>query len=178
MVRHKACRLNSKPRFEEFILFCCKYFLYLDDIYGVESTIGLSVMAEYAFVDEIALFHISLKYLPTLDCHASLGKGHYARLNLKWCEACQRDFVAITAALCATYLKSLATGLRVEGKGNFVAFLDKVVSVSFRSYKNESYRLVPQPSETAPRGGHRIERFLVSGSDEHPLLADEVELVF
>lgn len=178
MVRLIACRLNRRSRFEEFILFCCKYFLYLDDIYGVESAIGLSVMDEYAFVDEVALFHISLKYLPTLDCHASLGKGHYARLNLKWCETCQRDFVAITAALCATYLKSLATGFRVEGKVNFVVLLDKVVSVSFRSYKNEGYRLVPQPSETAPRGGHRIERFLASGSDEHPLLADEVELVF
>ena len=89
-----------------------------------------------------------------------------------------KDFVAITAAHCATYLKSLATGLRVEGKGNFVALLDKVVSVSFRSYKNESYRLIPQPSETAPRGGHRIERFFGSGSDEHPLPSDELELVF
>lgn len=144
----------------------------------METTVRFTIVAEYASVDEVALFHIRLEYLPTLYCQAGLGKGHYAGFNLKRCEACQRNLVTITAALCTAYLKSLAAGLGVEGQGDSFALLDKVVSVPLGSYKDECHRLVPQPSETASGGGHRIERFAGSGSDEHPLTADEVELVF
>ena len=152
----------------------------LDDINIVERAAGLRTvpLLENRLIYKIRGFHRRFEEFTAIKGKLGLLEGHRGALQNDRLKARFLDLIDIAAALRAAKLKNVAELFLIEGKRQTVFALDEVMSITRRTDEDERDRLVPKPADSTPGGGHRVELLLIAGSDQHPLLADEVKRVF
>lgn len=57
-------------------------------------------------------------------------------------------------------------------EGEIIAFLNKLIRISFGANKDKSYRFIPKPTNTSSTGSHGIKTIFVTGCHQHPLFAN------
>jgi hypothetical protein len=66
-----------------------------------------------------------------------------------------------------------------EGKRESALRIDKLAGITFRTDKDEHYRLVPQETYASPTCRHHVELVFITGAYQHPLFSDNLyKIVF
>ena len=158
-----------------------KNLLDFKDIQFVKASARLVIVptSEHVFVQEVLLGEVGAEEFSSDHCETCLTEGDASLGEELGRQAGFLHFVVVTSGDRATEGKHFSHGgvVTIEGQGDRVVLFNEREGETLRTNKDECHGLVPEPTETAPRGCHHVEVLRRTSRDEHPLFANRFKQI-
>ena len=125
------------------------------------------------------LIHLSHIKSFAFECQARFLETRVTQIGKTGRQTCRSHLINLPSRLRTANLMSGLMLFPQEGKRESALRIDKLAGITFRTDKDEHYRLVPQEAYAPPTRRHHVELVLVAGAYQHPLFSDDLyKIVF